>query len=124
MSSVSPLFVSGAEVWPLIEGGKGIGVSTGQSSGAWASAGGVGTFSAVNADSYDADGNPIPQIYHARTRKDRHDELVKYAIDGGVAQAQIAHEISGGRGRLHVNVLWEMGGAERVLCGVLDRTRG
>jgi NAD(P)H-dependent flavin oxidoreductase YrpB (nitropropane dioxygenase family) len=124
VSSVSPLFVSGAEVWPLIEGGKGIGVSTGQSSGAWASAGGVGTFSAVNADSYDADGNPIPQIYHARTRKDRHDELVKYAIDGGVAQAQIAHEISGGRGRLHVNVLWEMGGAERVLCGVLDRTRG
>ena len=124
MSSVSPLFVSGAEVWPLIEGGKGIGVSTGQSSGAWAAAGGVGTFSAVNADSYDADGNPIPQIYHARTRKDRHDELVKYAIDGGVAQAQIAHEISGGRGRLHVNVLWEMGGAERVLCGVLDRTRG
>ena len=124
MSSVSPLFVSGAEVWPLIEGGKGIGVSTGQSSGAWAAAGGVGTFSAVNADSYDTDGNPIPQIYHGRTRKDRHDELVKYAIDGGVAQAQIAHEISGGRGRLHVNVLWEMGGAERVLCGVLDRTRG
>lgn len=124
MSSVSPLFVSGAEVWPLIEGGKGIGVSTGQSSGAWAAAGGVGTFSAVNADSYDADGNPIPQIYHARTRKDRHDELVKYAIDGGVAQAQIAHDMAGGRGRLHVNVLWEMGGSERVLCGILDRTRG
>jgi len=124
VSSVSPLFVSGAEVWPLIEGGKGIGVSTGQSSGAWAAAGGVGTFSAVNADSYDADGNPIPQIYHARTRKDRHDELVKYAIDGGVAQAQIAHDMAGGRGRLHVNVLWEMGGSERVLCGILDRTRG
>ena len=29
------------------------------SSGAWAAAGGIGTVSAVNADSYDEDGNPI-----------------------------------------------------------------
>ena len=124
MSVVNPLVVSGAEVWPLIEGGKGIGVSNGLSSGAWAAAGGIGTFSAVNADSYDSDGNPIPQVYHARTRRDRHDELVQYAIDGGVAQAQIAHDTAGGQGRLHMNVLWEMGGSERVLHGILERTRG
>tara|TARA_A100001037_G_C15154309_1_gene643023 strand:- start:5825 stop:7222 length:1398 start_codon:yes stop_codon:yes gene_type:complete len=121
---VNPLSVSGAEVWPLIEGGKGIGVSNGKSAGAWAAAGGVGTFSAVNADSYDKNGNPIPQIYHARTRRDRHEELVRYAIEGGVTQARIAHEIASGNGRLHMNVLWEMGGSERVLHGILERTRG
>ena len=49
---------------PLIEGGKGVSVSNGQSSGAWALAGGVGTFSGVNADSYDSGGNAIPQHYY------------------------------------------------------------
>ena len=42
--------MSGREVLPLVEGGKGISVSNGESSGAWASAGGIGTFSGVNAD--------------------------------------------------------------------------
>ena len=124
MALVNPLLVSGAEVLPLIEGGKGIGVSNGKSSGAWAAAGGVGTFSAVNADSYDKDGKHIPQVYHSRTRKDRHEELIRYAIEGGVTQAKIAHELAIGQGRLHMNVLWEMGGAERVLHGILERTRG
>ena len=87
MNVVNPLVISGEEVWPLIEGGKGIGVSNGKSAGAWAAAGGVGTFSAVNADSYDQHGNRIPQIYRSRTRRDRHEELVQYAIDGGVTQA-------------------------------------
>jgi nitronate monooxygenase len=121
---VNPLVISGEEVWPLIEGGKGIGVSNGKSAGAWAAAGGVGTFSAVNADSYDQHGNRIPQIYRSRTRRDRHEELVQYAIDGGVTQAQIAYEIAGGKGRLHMNVLWEMGGSERVLHGILEKTKG
>ena len=39
------LVISGKEVLPIIEGGKGIGVSSGRSSGAFASAGAVGTFS-------------------------------------------------------------------------------
>jgi nitronate monooxygenase len=39
------------------------------SSGAWAAAGGIGTVSAVNADSYDAEGKIVPQVYHALTRK-------------------------------------------------------
>ena len=124
MNVVNPLVISGEEVWPLIEGGKGIGVSNGKSAGAWAAAGGVGTFSAVNADSYDQHGNRIPQIYRSRTRRDRHEELVQYAIDGGVTQAQIAYEIAGGKGRLHMNVLWEMGGSERVLHGILEKTKG
>lgn len=113
--------ISGAEAYPLIEGGKGVAVSTGLSSGAWAAAGGIGTFSGVNADSFKDDGSILPQTYSGRTRKERHEELVKYAIDGGIAQAQIAHETRNGAGRLHVNVLWEMGGAERVLHGIMEK---
>ena len=52
MKSLNAIVMSGKEVLPLIEGGKGIAVSSGQSSGAWAAAGGVATFSGVNADSY------------------------------------------------------------------------
>ena len=116
--------VSGGEALPLIEGGKGVAVSTGLSSGSWAGAGGIGTFSGVNADSFRGDGTILPQTYHGRTRKDRHEELVRYAIDGGIAQAQIAHETRSGEGRLHVNILWEMGGAERVLHGIMEKCRG
>lgn len=124
MSLLKPLLVSGKEVWPVIEGGKGISISNGQSTGAWAAAGGVGTFSGVNADSYDQDGRVIPQTYRGKTRKDRHEELVRYAIQGGITQARIAHDIAGGQGRIHMNVLWEMGGAERVLHGVLEGAKG
>lgn len=60
LKALKPLVMSGKEVLPLIEGGKGIAVSTGKSSGAWAAAGGIGTFSAVNADSYDENGNLVP----------------------------------------------------------------
>lgn len=115
---------AGREVWPLVEGGKGVAVSTGESAGAWAAAGGIGTVSAVNADSYDADGNIIPQIYHGKTRVLRHEELVDYGIAGGIAQVERAHEVAGGKGAINVNVLWEMGGAQRVLEGVLEATKG
>lgn len=124
MSLLNPVRMSGREVLPLIEGGKGVAISTGASSGAWAAAGGVGTVSAVNADSYASDGRIIPQLYHGRTRRERHEELVKYAIDGGIAQVKKAFDIASGKGALHINVLWEMGGAERVLHGVLEKTKG
>ncbi len=121
---LKPINYGGREVWPLIEGGKGVAVSNHSSSGAWAAAGGIGTVSAVNADSYDALGNPIPQIYHGRTRRERHDELVAYAIEGAVEQVKRAFEIAGGKGAININVLWEMGGAQKVLHGVLERTKG
>ncbi len=121
---MQPLVISGKEVAPLVEGGKGIAVSNGESSGAWAATGGVGTFSGVNADSYDENGKLIPLAYHGRTRRDRHEELLAYAIQGGLAQARIAHDVSGGEGRIHMNVLWEMAGAERVLHGVLGGAKG
>lgn len=123
MKTLNSLRISGKDVLPLIEGGKGISVSNGASSGAWAAAGGVGTFSAVNADSFDFMGNLIPQIYLGRTRRERHHELVSYAIKGGITQARIAHEASNGQGRLHMNVLWEMGAVEPILHGVLSQVK-
>lgn len=124
MKDLNPIRLGGVEVLPLVEGGKGISVSNGQSSGSWAAAGGVGTFSAVNADAYDAAGNLIPVLYHGKTRRERHEELLAYAIKGGVDQARIAHELAGGRGRINMNVLWEMAGCETVLHGVLSQTQG
>ena len=119
-----PIVYGGREVWPLVEGGKGVAATNHMSSGAWAAAGGIGTVSAVNADSYDPEGKIVPQVYSALTRRDRHDELVQYAIDGAVEQVRRAWEIAGGKGAININVLWEMGGAQRVLHGVLERTRG
>lgn len=124
MSLLNAVRMSGREVLPIVEGGKGVAISTGASSGAWAAAGGIGTVSAVNADAYAADGSIIPQLYYGRTRRERHEELVKYAIDGGIAQVKKAFDIASGKGALHINVLWEMGGAERVLHGVLEKTKG
>ncbi len=124
LTFLKPLILSGKEVAPLIEGGKGIAVSNGESSGAWAAAGGVGTFSGVNADAYDENGKLIPVVYQGRTRRDRHEELLAYAIRGAIAQARIAYDVSGGQGRIHMNVLWEMAGAERVLHGVLGGAKG
>lgn len=120
MKSLNPIRLSGAEVLPLIEGGKGISVSNGASSGAWSAAGGVGTFSGVNPDSFDENGNVIPFTYKGQTRRERHHELIKLSIEGGITQAKIAHETAGGQGRLHMNVLWEMAAVEEILQGVLD----
>ncbi len=124
MKALNSLLISNREVLPLVEGGKGISISNGESSGAWAASGGVATFSGVNADSYSEAGEPIPQLYYGRTRRERHEELVAYAIAGGIQQARVAHERADGKGRIHMNVLWEMAAAERVLHGVLEGARG
>ncbi len=124
MKAINAIRMGGVDILPLVEGGKGVAVSNGISSGHWAAGGGAGTFSAVNADSYDEEGRVIPQVYRGRTRRERHEELVAYAIRGGIVQAQRAHEVAGGQGRVHANILWEMGGAERVITGVLEGARG
>ena len=121
---INPIRMGGREVLPLVEGGKGVAATNHQSSGAWAAAGGIGTVSAVNADSFDAEGKIIPQVYQALTRRERHEELVDFAIAGAVDQVKRAHEISNGNGAININVLWEMGGAQRVLQGVLEQSRG
>ncbi|UIJ44290.1 nitronate monooxygenase [Sphingomonas cannabina] len=121
---LTPIIYNGREVWPIVEGGKGVAATNHASAGAWAAAGGIGTVSAVNADSYDPEGRIIPQVYNALTRRDRHEELIAYAIEGAVQQVRRAWDIAGGAGAININVLWEMGGAQRVLHGVLERTRG
>ena len=121
---LQPILYGGREVWPLVEGGKGVSATNHASSGAWAAAGGIGTVSAVNADSYDPEGRIVPQIYAGLTRRERHEELIQYAIDGAVSQVQRAYEMASGKGAININVLWEMGGAQRVLHGVLERTKG
>ena len=40
---LKPIVYGGKEVWPLIEGGKGVSATNHMSSGAWAAAGGIGT---------------------------------------------------------------------------------
>jgi NAD(P)H-dependent flavin oxidoreductase YrpB (nitropropane dioxygenase family) len=121
---LKPILYGGREVWPLVEGGKGVSATNHMSSGAWAAAGGIGTVSAVNADSYDAEGKIVPQMYKSLTRKERHEELIHYGIEGAVAQVERAYEIADGKGAININVLWEMGGAQQILEGVLARTPG
>ena len=129
LNGLNAVVMGGRTVLPLVEGGKGVAATNHLSSGAWAHAGGVGTISAVNADSYDPTGRIVPQVYSALTRRERHEELVEYAIEGAVQQVQRAYEmaspeLSRGVGALNINVLWEMGGAQRILQGVLERTKG
>ncbi len=121
---LKPIVYRGRECWPLVEGGKGVSATNHASSGAWAAAGGIGTVSAVNADSYDPAGKIVPQVYQSKTRRERHEELIQFGIDGAVAQVERAWEIAGGNGAININVLWEMGGAQPILHGVLERTKG
>ena len=98
MISLKPLVLSGREVWPLVEGGKGISVSNGLSSGAWAATGGIGTFSGVNGDYIDERGRLVPLVYRGKTRLERHEELIRYSIKAAISQARIAHDVRGGEG--------------------------
>lgn len=124
MKAVNSIRMGNKEVLPLIEGGKGVSVSTGVSAGHWSAAGGIGTISIVNADSYDENGNVIPQIYHAKTRRERHEELIQYAIKGGITQIRVARDIAGPKVPLHVNIMWEMAASELIASQVLEQSKG
>lgn len=122
--SIKSLKISGFDCLPIVEGGKGIGITTGVTAGHFAKSGAVGTFSGVNADWIDVNGKLIPLEYKTHTRREKHEELINYSIQGGISQAKIANDIAGKLGRIHMNVLWEMGGAEKVLHGILDGAKG
>jgi len=122
--SLNAIRLGGKEVLPLIEGGKGVAISTGASTGPWAAAGGVGTISAVIADAYDQHGNLIPHDYLGRTRRERHDEMVDFSVRGTIDQVRKAWELSKGEGLININMLWELGGAQRILHEVLEKTKG
>lgn len=124
MKPLSPVVLCGKEILPLVEGGKGIAVSNGESSGAWAAAGGLGTVSGVNAHFYDARGKRVPFSFQEKTRAGRHKELIVASIRGGIQQIQTAYERSCGRGRIQMNVLWEMAGVEEILQSVLQKVSG
>lgn len=124
MKQLNSVIISGKEVLPLVEGGKGINGSNGYSAGAWAHENCVGTFSAVSPDAYDNKGNVIIERFLQKRRADRHEEMVEYAIRGGIDQAKLAYEIAGGNGRIHMNMLWEMADSERIIKSILEGSRG
>ena len=111
---------------PLVEGGKGISVSNGESSGAWAA--GRRRRHVLRRQRRLATtrrAKLIPQLYHGKTRRERHEELVAYAIARRHHPgARSRTRARGGQGRIHMNVLWEMAAAERVLHGVLEGAKG
>ena len=119
-----PMMISGKVVLPIIEGGKGIAATNGASAGAFAAAGAVGTVSGVYPDSYDENGEIIPYVYAGKTRTDRNRELIALSTQGCIEQIEDAFRISGGNGRIHLNVLWEMANCEEVLHEVLSKTKG
>ncbi|ASI48124.1 MAG: NAD(P)H-dependent flavin oxidoreductase [Anaplasma ovis] len=124
LKGIRKVCISGREVWPIIEGGKGIGVSDGRSAGAFAAADAVGTFSCASPALVDSNGEHVPLVYRGKTRGERNRELIRYSIEAGISQARIAHDVSQGRGRVHMNVLWEMGNVSEVLYGVLEGAKG
>ena len=113
LKKIKSFSISGIETLPIIEGGKGVGITNGVTAGHFAKAGAVGTFSGVNADYIDENNQYHPLVFKEQTRRLRHEELIAYSIKGGIAQAKIAHDISANLGRIHMNVLWEMGGVAR-----------
>ena len=124
MKDLKKIIISGAEVFPLVEGGKGINGTDGKSSGAWAKEGGVGTISLVSPTFVNENGEIIEEIFTEKQREKRHREMVEYAIKGGISQAKIAHDIAQNNGRIHFNMLWEMADSEEVITRVLDGTKG
>ncbi|MDR2464072.1 MAG: nitronate monooxygenase [Holosporales bacterium] len=123
-TSLNPILISGAEVLPIVEGGKGIAVSDGVSSGAWAAEDGIGTFSAVNPHIPGAKELSLIESYSSKIRIKRHAEMIERAILGGIAQAKIAYETARNRGRIHMNVMWEMSGVDVILNGILSKVKG
>ncbi|MFL1780581.1 Nitronate monooxygenase [Candidatus Hepatincolaceae symbiont of Richtersius coronifer] len=124
MFKLNKINISGAEVLPIIEGGKGINVSSGLTAGHFAKAGAVGTFSGTNADYYDENNNLVRYYYDPKlTRREKFEKLVEYSIKGALAQAKIANDVAGGQGRIHMNLLWEAGGTKRILEEVLSKIK-
>jgi nitronate monooxygenase len=124
LSGLESLNISGKEVYPIIEGGKGVAVSTGVSAGHFANAGAVGTFSGVNAQRLDNQGNIIPLVYKGKTRLEKHYELMQYSVKAAVDQAKVAYDIASNKGRIHMNLLWEAAGTVDLLHQVLEKTKG
>lgn len=114
------VFIDGAWILPLIQGGKGVGATNGRSAGAWARENTGGTIAGTGAAiGYDENGREISYPHIGRSRRERHEELVAWSIEGGILQAGIAYEASRGKGRIRMNFLKMAGGSMReivLLC--------
>ena len=124
MKDLKNLIISGVDCLPIVEGGKGIGVSNFETAGNFAKCGAVGTMSGVNPDIVDDNGNIIEMNIKSKNRLDRHIEMIEHSIKAIISQAKRARDISLGKGRIHLNVLWEMGGTEQILNEALDKVKG
>ncbi len=125
MFKLDKIQISNADVLPIIEGGKGINVSTGLTAGTFAKCGAVGTISGTNPDFLDSEGNVLRYIFdEAMTRKEKFQRLVEYSIAGGIDQAKIAYDVASGHGRIHMNFLWEAGGTSHIIDEVLSGVKG
>lgn len=123
MRGLKNLIISAKECLPIVEGGKGIGVSDFNTAGNFAKCGAVGTLSGVNPDIIDDNGSHIEMNIKSKNRLDRHMEMIEHSIKAIISQAKRARDIANGNGRIHLNVLWEMGGTEQILNGALDKVK-
>ena len=124
IKELKSLIISGVECLPIVEGGKGVGITNGNTAGNFAKAGAVGTISGVNANILDDNGEVIEMNVKSKSRVDRNNEMIEYSTKGLISQAKRAKDIAGNNGRIHVNVMWEMGGTERILSGALEKVKG
>ena len=124
MKELKLLDLCGKDVFPLFEGGRGVNVSNGKTAGAWAKENCVGTFSAVFPDVCDEQGNVRQIDITAKSRPERHQQMMEQAVEGCLSQAKMAHEISNGNGLINMNVLWELADSQYLIKNVLERAKG
>lgn len=124
LKNLKEIIINRSSFLPIFEGGKGIALSTGITAGHFALNGAIGTFSGVNPDIISPNGEITKLVIKAKNRIERHKELIEKSIKGIISQAKIARDIAGSKGRIHMNVLWEMTGTEHILEEALSKTRG
>jgi NAD(P)H-dependent flavin oxidoreductase YrpB (nitropropane dioxygenase family) len=119
-----PVFIDGAWILPLIQGGKGVGATNGVTAGAWARQNAGGTIAATGASATVGKNNrDISYTYQSRTRPERHEEMIDWSVKGCTLQAQIACQAARGKGRVRINFLKMAGGSMRIMRAVLANTR-
>lgn len=124
LANLKEIIINNKKFLPILEGGKGIGVSTGITAGNFALNGAIGTFSGVNPDIINSNGEIVRMIIKAKNRLERHIEMIQKSISGIISQAKRARDICLDKGRIHMNVLWEMGGTEYILEEALSKVKG
>ncbi|MCP4934054.1 MAG: nitronate monooxygenase [bacterium] len=119
-----PVFIDGAWIRPLIQGGKGVGATNGVNAGAWAMENAGGTIAAIGAAiGYDKKNRELPYSYRTLTRHERFEEMISQSVEGCKLQVEKAFETSDGKGRIRLNFLKMAGGSMRIMREVLATTR-